>query len=96
MDVLVTNDIEQSKGESGTLLRAVAQGALAWADVGTLGDSWLGTGQVRTDPHQVTAFVSHGLGTWDTALAWILYTKAQGAGRGVTLPIYGAPTEGRR
>lgn len=96
MDVLVTDDIEQAKRESGTLLRAAAQGTISWAGVGTLGDSLLGTGRVRTDPHQMTAFVSHGLGTWDTALAQILYTKAQGAGRGVTLPINGAPTEGRR
>lgn len=96
MDLLVTDDIEQAKRESGTLLRAATQGTINWADVGTLGDSLLGTGLVRTDPHQMTAFVSHGLGTWDTALAQILYTKAQGAGRGVTLPVDGAPTQGRR
>jgi ornithine cyclodeaminase/alanine dehydrogenase-like protein (mu-crystallin family) len=51
---------------------------------------------VRTDQHQVTAFVSHSLRTWDTALAQTLYTKAQGDGRGVTLPVEGAPTQGRR
>jgi hypothetical protein len=44
----------------------------------------------------MSAFMSHGLDTWDTALAQILYTKAQGAKRGVTLPIDGAPTQGRR
>ncbi|CAN7480715.1 ornithine cyclodeaminase family protein [Pseudarthrobacter oxydans] len=96
MDVLVTDDVEQAKRESGTLLRATGKDAITWADVGTLGDSALGTGQIRTDPDQLTAFVSHGLGTWDTALAQILYTKAQGAGRGIVLPINGAPTEGRR
>jgi ornithine cyclodeaminase/alanine dehydrogenase-like protein (mu-crystallin family) len=96
MDLLVTDDVEQAKRESGTLLRAANRGTINWADVGTLGDSLLGTGLVRTDPHQTSAFVSHGLGIWDTALAQILYTKAQGAGRGVTLSVDGAPTQGRR
>jgi ornithine cyclodeaminase/alanine dehydrogenase-like protein (mu-crystallin family) len=96
MDVLVTDDVAQARGESGTLIRAVADGAVSWDDVGTLGESLNGTGAVRATPHQLTAFVSHGLGTWDTALARTLHNKAIAAGRGTTLPVDGAPTEGRR
>ena len=96
MDVLVTDDVAQARGESGTLRRAVADGAISWDDVGTLGESLTGTGATRTSAHQLTAFVSHGLGTWDTALARTLHNKAIEAGRGTTLPVDGAPTEGRR
>lgn len=49
-----------------------------------------------TEQGALELLTTHGLGTWDTAQAQILYTKAQGAGRGVTLPIDGAPTKGRR
>ncbi|MET1034719.1 MAG: ornithine cyclodeaminase family protein [Arthrobacter sp.] len=96
MDVLVTDDVAQAKGESGTLRRAVAEGAIGWDDVGTLGDALTGAAAGRTTARQMTAFVSHGLGTWDTALARILHTKAITAGRGTELPVDGAPVEGRR
>lgn len=96
IDLIVTDEPAQARAEGGTLLRAVAAGALDWDRVGTLGGVLAGTEPGRTGGAQTTAFVSHGVGSWDTALAERLFKKATAAGRGVQLPIDGAPVRGRR
>lgn len=94
-DLVVTDDVAQARAESGTLLRAVAAGNLDWENIGTLGGTLAGTNR-RRDASSATAFVSHGVGSWDTALATTLYRKAVSAGVGMLTEINGEPVEGRR
>ncbi len=65
--LVVTDDLEQAKVESGDLVPAVETGLLDWADVRRLAD-------VVADPpvrgeSDITFFKSHGLGLWDVAAA---------------------------
>ena len=96
MDLVTTDHVEQAKIESGTLRRAVEDGALSW-DVPVSLDRVL-SGEVsgRTSAEQATAFVSHGLGLWDTALAATLYERVVSSGEPTELALDGAPQEGRR
>lgn len=96
MDLVTTDHVDQAKAESGTLRRAVEAGAISW-DVPVSLDRVL-SGEVagRTSATQATAFVSHGLGLWDTALATILYERVVSSGEPAELALDGAPEEGRR
>lgn len=95
-DLLVTDDWDQAHIEGGTLRHAVAEGAITWDGVGLLGDVVAGKQLGRTDDAQVTVFVSQGVGSWDTALARTIFRKAVNKDVGMTLPISGGVTEGRR
>lgn len=95
IDTVVTDDLAQAQAEGGTLLRAVAAGKLDWDNVGTLGGALIANQPYRKHA-STTAFVSHGAGSWDTALATTLYRKAVAAGVGMMTEINGEPIEGRR
>ncbi|MFD2759178.1 ornithine cyclodeaminase family protein [Gulosibacter faecalis] len=94
-DLIVTDDRVAAQREGGTLIRAADAGTLDWADVGELGDL-IARGEVRGDADAITAFVSQGAGSWDTALAAIAAKRAAERGIGVELPIDGAPARDRR
>lgn len=96
IDVLTTDDVDQAKSESGTLRRAMSETSLDWSDVVSLPEVLVGSAKGRSESAQATAFVSHGIGLWDTALAAVLYERAQEQTRGIELPFGGAPEEGRR
>lgn len=95
IDHVFTDDIEQAKREGGTLIRAAEAGCLEWTDVRTLGSALRGEYR-RIDPSATTAFVSQGVGSWDTALAATLYRRAVSQGVGAITQINGEPVEGRR
>ena len=95
IDLLVTDDVVAAQREGGTLIRAAEASAIDWADVRELGEL-LALGEVRGDADAVTAFVSQGAGSWDTALAAVVARRAAERGVGVDLPIDGAPARDRR
>ena len=64
-----TDAREQAELEAGDLIQAVAQGALAWADVHELQDVVTGARPGREDAAAITLFKSNGLAAWDLAAA---------------------------
>lgn len=95
VDLLVTDDVVAAQREGGTLIRAAEAGTISWDNVRELGEL-LALGEVRGDPEAITAFVSQGAGSWDTALAAVAATRATERGIGTPLPIDGAPARDRR
>lgn len=74
--LVVTDDIEQARLESGDLLAAIEAGVLDWPVVARLAD-------VVAQPPElgdgaITLFKSHGLGLWDVAAAVALLTELDG------------------
>ncbi len=74
--LVVTDDVEQAKLESGDLLAAMSAGVLDWPVVARLADV------VARPPERaegaITLFKSHGLGLWDLAAAVALLTELDG------------------
>lgn len=83
--LVVADDLEQSKVESGDLLAAVREGALAWERVQELSKVVAGELPGRYDPDDVTLFKSHGVGLWDVAAASRAFELAEerGVGRSI-------------
>lgn len=94
--LVTTDDVAQARIESGDLLGAVADGAIEWDKVIPLGQVLAGQHPGRTGADDVTLFCSHGVGSWDVALAATAYQRASTLGRGVRLPFSGAPVRSRR
>ena len=84
-DVVLADQVEGAKLESGDLVAAVAAGAIGWEAVGELGDVVAGKIPGRTNAEQITLFESQGLAVQDTAAAAYVYAEArrQGVGREV-------------
>lgn len=87
-NLVVTDDLEQAKIESGDLIKAVEKGFIKWESIYEL---WqVVSGRVsRASPDQVTIFKSHGIALWDLALAKLIYEKARREGFGVEIDFKG-------
>jgi ornithine cyclodeaminase/alanine dehydrogenase-like protein (mu-crystallin family) len=83
--LIVVDDKEQAKRESGDLLPAIEGGSLHWADVQELGHVLTGAARGRQDAREVTLFKSHGIAIEDVAVAARVYAKAKEQGIGRTL-----------
>jgi ornithine cyclodeaminase/alanine dehydrogenase len=94
--LVTTDDVTQARIESGDLLGAVADQAIGWDAVVSLGEVLTGKRAGRTGDDDITLFCSHGVGSWDLALAATVYRRARAEGRGITLPFSGAPVASRR
>jgi alanine dehydrogenase len=92
------DDLTQARSVSGDLIMAVDEGALAWSDVRPLGAAVADAEEhPRAVPgiaghqqdHDYTVFCSQGVGSWDVALAAVVYQRAlaRGVGSEVHLDI---------
>jgi ornithine cyclodeaminase/alanine dehydrogenase-like protein (mu-crystallin family) len=80
--VIIVDDKDQARIESGDLLPAIERGILTWERVRTLGDVVTGVVPGRTSPNDVTLFESHGIALWDVAVAAKVYERAKTEGVG--------------
>jgi ornithine cyclodeaminase/alanine dehydrogenase-like protein (mu-crystallin family) len=90
-DLIVVDDLDQSRVESGDLIFAENEGAVRWEDLAELGAVVAGKARGRQKPEDVTLFESHGIGIWDIALAHEIYEAARERNLGTTLPIEAGP-----
>jgi alanine dehydrogenase len=84
-DLLVVDDLEQSKIEAGELIRLNAVGKLSWDSLHELGDVVRGTAPRRSSPGQITIFNSLGLALEDITFARLIYDRAKEKGVGTKL-----------
>jgi ornithine cyclodeaminase/alanine dehydrogenase len=85
--LIVTDDVEQAKGESGDLIKAAAAGALDWSAVKQLSGIIAGTTQGRGSGSEITLFKSNGIGLWDVAVAARVFELALDRGKGTRLEM---------
>ena len=85
--LVVVDDREHAKVESGDLLYAVSHGLLRWDLVSNLGDVVAGKAKLPDFSSGIILFESHGLAIEDVAIAARAYelAKAQGLGREIDL-----------
>jgi ornithine cyclodeaminase/alanine dehydrogenase-like protein (mu-crystallin family) len=85
--LVVVDEKEHSKVESGDLLWAIAHGMLRWEQVWNLGDIVVGRAPVPDFKAGTILFESHGLAIEDVAIAAKAYelARAQGLGSDVSL-----------
>jgi len=74
--LVVTDDLDQAREESGDLVAAVAAGTLSWDTVARLAD--VVAEPPRRPDDAITVFESHGIGLWDVAAAAILLEELDG------------------
>lgn len=86
-DLIVTDDLDQARVESGDLIEAVAEGAVRWEDVHELDQVVAGKTPGRRSTADRTVFKSHGVGLWDVAVAAHVYRAARERGVGRELGI---------
>lgn len=84
-DLLVVDDREQSKIESGELIGLAAAGRLEWESLIELGDVVRGRAPRRTGDAQITLFNSLGLALEDIAFGRLVYDRAVARGVGKLL-----------
>jgi len=76
--------------ESGDLLLAIAEGALAASDVGPeIGEVSAGAAPGRTSPDEITLYNSVGIAMQDIAIGGLLLAKAREAGVGLEIDLAG-------
>lgn len=85
-DLIVVDDLDQARIESGDLMAAVQDGQLAWDGVTALQDVVAGKVS-RPSSQAITLFESQGLATEDLAVAHHVYEAAQRTNIGVRLPL---------
>ena len=85
-DVVVVDDVEQSKTECGELMRAAETGRFSWDSAIPIHDIAAGDRQGRVETSQITLFESQGLALEDLAVGERLYNLAVEQGIGVQLP----------
>lgn len=86
-DLIVTDDVEQARTESGDLIMAAEAGALNWSDVKQLGEIVAETTSGRKSSSEITLFKSNGIGLWDVAVAARIYELAVARGKGTRLEM---------
>jgi ornithine cyclodeaminase len=85
---LIVDRRESALSESGDVLLAIAEGAIAADHIaGELGEVLVGAVEGRADPEQVTVFKSLGLAVEDVAAARAVYEAARDAGAGTTVRL---------
>jgi len=85
-DLVVVDDIENAKVESGELMRAAELGLISWDRVIALGDIIGGVRAGRTSPDQIIVCELQGIGIEDVAVAELVVRRAREQGVGLELP----------
>jgi ornithine cyclodeaminase/alanine dehydrogenase-like protein (mu-crystallin family) len=85
--LVVTDDREQSKVESGNLLWAVEHGLIPWSKVEELGNVVAGRAAIPELTAATILFGSHGLATTQVAIAQKAYELAVANGIGTQIKI---------
>lgn len=85
-DLVVVDDIDNARVESGELMRAAELGHLTWDRVMALGDIIGGARPGRTSPDQIVLCELQGIGIEDVAVAERAYRRARERGIGLELP----------
>ena len=85
--LIVTDSVEQARGECGDLVAALEQGVIRWNDVRELGEVVAGRRPGRTRPDQITLFESQGVAMEDIAVAVRLVARARERRVGTEIPI---------
>ena len=86
-DLVVVENLEQSRNDSGELLFAEREGAFDWSNVTELADIVVGKATGRPSAEAITQFNALGVGTEDLAAAAIVYRKAIERGMGNELAM---------
>jgi ornithine cyclodeaminase/alanine dehydrogenase-like protein (mu-crystallin family) len=85
-DVVVVDDIENAKVESGELMRAAELGHVSWDRVVPFADIIGGIHPGRTSPDQLVVCELQGIGIEDVAVAELVLRRARERGVGLELP----------
>jgi alanine dehydrogenase len=85
--LIVTDSLEQARGECGDLVAALEQGAIRWDEVQELGEVIAGRRPGRTGADQITLFESQGVAMEDIAVAVRLVARARERRVGTEIPI---------
>ena len=75
-NIVVTDDIDQSKIECGELIRAVERGYFSWDKVIQLDSVISGSVQGRKSNRDITLFESQGIALEDLAVSEFVYKRA--------------------
>ncbi|MBI4306925.1 MAG: ornithine cyclodeaminase family protein [Chloroflexi bacterium] len=84
-DVIVADDVDQARIESGELMRAAETGKLAWTSVISLADVVSGEKRGRRSDQDITLFESQGIALEDVAVAQQVYAAAVERNLGVRI-----------
>src|SRR6202521_3107517 len=87
-DLIAVDSIEQSRQEAGDLVVAFGQDESKWSSVKTLADIVDGKIPGRSNDTAVTLFKSHGIASWDLAVAVRVLAGAREKGLGRKLPLW--------
>jgi ornithine cyclodeaminase/alanine dehydrogenase-like protein (mu-crystallin family) len=87
-DLLVTDSIEQAKGESGDLLAPYERRLFQWEQVAELADVVGGKHPGRSHNGEITLFKSNGIALEDIAVAAVVYQKARSENIGAQIPMW--------
>ena len=86
-DVIVVDDLAQSKIESGELMMPASRGLVLWEQVCELWQVVCGEVAGRNSDDDVTLFKSLGMALWDISVAKVVYDKAIISGMGKPLGV---------
>jgi alanine dehydrogenase len=84
-NLIVVDDLEQARIESGDLIHAVNSGAFEWQRVAELGSVLTQGSCPREGEVDISLFKSHGVGLWDVALGAYVYEVASARQSGRTV-----------
>ncbi len=87
-DLVVVDQLEAARIESGDLLLAEAAGAFDWARAVELGAVLTGAVAGRPSPEAIVLFESHGLAVWDVAAGAVVLAAARKLGIGSELELF--------
>jgi ornithine cyclodeaminase/alanine dehydrogenase-like protein (mu-crystallin family) len=85
--IIVVDDLEEARRESGDLIWAVERGVVRWEQMLELKDVVTGRVKGRQSDSDITLFESQGLAIEDVATAALLYQRAREKGVGQELPF---------
>ena len=86
-DLIVVDDLAQTKIESGELMMPASRGLALWEQMRELWQVVSGEVTGRNSDDDITLFKSLGMGLWDIAAAKIVYDKAVASGIGKPLGV---------
>ena len=85
--LIAVDSVEQSRKESGDLIRGLANLGRGWEGVVELQSVVTGKQPGRSSEEQITLFKSHGIALWDVAVASYVYQRALEEGKEKVLDI---------
>lgn len=86
--LIVCDEKEHSKVESGDLLYPIGRGLLSWNQVEELGNIVAGRGRKVEPEKGIILFESHGLAIEDVAISAVAYERAKAAGLGRQIDLW--------